>query len=127
MYDLNQEKNQNITRGALYYADLSPVVGSEQGGIRPVLVVQNNKGNRYSPTVIVVAITSKTTKAILPTHVGIGKTESGIKQDSTVLAEQIRTIDRKRLREYIGYLNSDQMAAIEQAIRTSLGLAVCES
>lgn len=118
----DKDRNQTVTRGDLYYADLSPVVGSEQGGIRPVLVIQNNLGNRHSPTVIVAAITSRTTKAMLPTHVGINKSHLGIKQDSTVLAEQIRTIDRRRLREYIGHLNAEQMSTIDQAMLISLGL-----
>lgn len=119
---LNRAKAQNVARGDVYYADLSPVVGSEQGGIRPVLVIQNDLGNKHSPTVIVAAVTSKSTKAVLPTHVGISKTQHGLKHDSTVLMEQIRTIDRRRLREYIGHLNTQQMALIELAMATSLGL-----
>ena len=99
-----------------------PVVGSEQGGIRPVLVIQNDVGNKYSPTVIVAAITSRSTKAAIPTHVCIRRMRGGLKQDSTVLAEQIRTIDRNRLKEYIGHLDSGQMEGIEQAMVTSLGL-----
>lgn len=120
---INREKQQIVIRGDLFYADLSPVVGSEQGGVRPVLVIQNNTGNKHSPTVIVAAITSRTTKAVLPTHVGIDKTENGLKQDSTVLTEQIRTIDRRRLKEYIDHLNAEQMTAIDQAMLTSLGLS----
>ena len=92
--NMNQDAHQTILRGDLYYADLSPVVGSEQGGIRPVLVIQNDVGNKYSPTVIVAAITSRSTKAAIPTHVCIRRMRGGLKQDSTVLAEQIRTIDR---------------------------------
>ena len=111
-----------VMRGDLYYADLSPVIGSEQGGVRPVLVIQNDVGNKYSPTVIVAAITSRSTKAAIPTHVCIRRMGGGLKQDSTVLAEQIRTIDRNRLKEYIGHLNSGQMQGIEQAMVTSLGL-----
>ena len=97
--NMNQDAHQTILRGDLYYADLSPVVGSEQGGVRPVLVIQNDVGNKYSPTVIVAAITSRSTKAAIPTHVCIRRMRSGLKQDSTVLAEQIRTIDRDRLKE----------------------------
>ena len=120
--NMNHDAHQTILRGDLYYADLSPVVGSEQGGVRPVLVIQNDVGNKYSPTVIVAAITSRSTKAAIPTHVCIRRMRSGLKQDSTVLAEQIRTIDRDRLKEYIGHLDSGQMAGIEQAMVTSLGL-----
>lgn len=119
---LNREKTKIVTRGDLYYADLSPVVGSEQGGVRPVLVIQNGTGNKHSPTVIVAAVTSRTTKAVLPTHVEVSKTKYGLKHDSTVLTEQIRTIDRKRLKEYIGHLNEVQMSEIDQAMVTSLGL-----
>lgn len=115
-------KERNVYRGDLYYADLSPVTGSEQGGVRPVLVVQNNIGNRHSPTVIVAAITSRTTKAKLPTHVRIAREESGLKCNSTILLEQVRTIDRCRLREYIGQLPSCQMAQADDALLTSLGL-----
>ena len=97
-------KEKLVLRGDLYYADLSPVIGSEQGGLRPVLIVQNNTGNRHSPTVIVAAITSRTTKAKLPTHVPVTREESGLKCDSTILLEQVRTIDRCRLKEYIGQL-----------------------
>ena len=104
MYRENKNISQNVLRGDLYYADLSPVVGSEQGGVRPVLVIQNDVGNKYSPTVIVAAITSRSTKAAIPTHVCIRRMRGGLKQDSTVLAEQIRTIDRNRLKEYIGHL-----------------------
>ena len=120
--NMNHDAHQTILRGDLYYADLSPVVGSEQGGVRPVLVIQNDVGNKYSPTVIVAAITSRSNKAAIPTHVCIRRMRSGLKQDSTVLAEQIRTIDRNRLKEYIGHLDSGQMAGIEQAMVTSLGL-----
>ena len=109
----------------LYEAGDGPVIlgrSVEQGGVRPVLVIQNDVGNKYSPTVIVAAITSRSTKAAIPTHVCIRRMRSGLKQDSTVLAEQIRTIDRNRLKEYIGHLDSGQMAGIEQAMVTSLGL-----
>lgn len=118
----NRNNSRYVYRGDLYYADLSPVVGSEQGGVRPVLVIQNDVGNKYSPTVIVAAITSRSTKAAIPTHVGLRRTPGGLKQDSTVLAEQIRTIDRNRLKEYIGHLDSGQMSGIEQAMVVSLGL-----
>ncbi len=124
MNDLNRAKLQNIIRGDMYYADLSPVIGSEQGGIRPVVVIQNDTGNRHSPTVIVAAITSKSTKAVLPTHVAIPRNGHGLKQDSMVLTEQIRTIDRRRLKEYIGRLNVQQMVEIDMAMMTSLGLPV---
>lgn len=120
---LNRAQTQGIMRGDVYYADLSPVVGSEQGGIRPVLVIQNDLGNKHSPTVIVAAVTSKNTKAVLPTHVGIAKAQYGLKHDSIVLTEQIRTIDRRRLREYIGHLSARQMAEIDLAMVTSLGLS----
>lgn len=122
---MNREHRSDIKyvfRGDLYFADLSPVVGSEQGGVRPVLVIQNDVGNKFSPTVIVAAITSRTTKASIPTHVSIPKTGKGLKQDSTVLAEQIRTIDRNRLKEYIGHLEQREMEGIEKAMVTSLGL-----
>lgn len=122
---MNREHKSDIKyvfRGDLYFADLSPVVGSEQGGVRPVLVIQNDVGNKFSPTVIVAAITSRTTKASIPTHVSIPKTGKGLKQDSTVLAEQIRTIDRNRLKEYIGHLEQRDMEGIERAMVTSLGL-----
>ena len=115
---------RSIVRGDLFYADLSPVVGSEQGGVRPVLVIQNDVGNRYSPTVIVAAITSRTTKAAIPTHVKIESHGEGLRQDSTVLAEQLRTIDRNRLREYIGRLDLGQMRRIETALAVSLGMAL---
>lgn len=118
----NQRNSKCVYRGDLFYADLSPVVGSEQGGVRPVLVIQNDMGNKYSPTVIVAAITSRSSKAAIPTHVGISRRPGGLKQDSTVLAEQIRTIDRNRLKEYIGHLDSGQMRQIDQAMLVSLGL-----
>jgi len=122
MSHFNKDNQHIVMRGAMYYADLSPVIGSEQGGVRPVLVIQNDMGNKYSPTIIVAAITSKSTKATLPTHVSIARSDHGIKQDSVVLTEQIRTIDKKRLREYIGHLNIEQMAEIDRAMATSLGL-----
>ncbi len=115
-------KPQYIVRGDLYYADLSPVIGSEQGGLRPVLIIQNDTGNRHSPTVIAAAITSRTTKARIPTHVAVSKKESGLKCDSTVLLEQVRTIDRSRLKEYIGRLADEMMVKVDRALVVSLGL-----
>ena len=111
-----------IKRGDIYYADLSPVVGSEQGGIRPVLIVQNDIGNKYSPTVIASAITSQINKAKLPTHIEIGAQYYGLAKDSVVLAEQIRTIDKKRLKEKIGHLDDDLMDRVNDALGISFGL-----
>ena len=113
----------NIKRGEIYYADLSPVVGSEQGGIRPVLIVQNDIGNRHSPTVIAAAITSQQTKAKLPTHISIGGVSSGLAKNSVVLLEQVRTIDKKRLKERMGVVSSTAMLQIDRAISISLGLS----
>ena len=110
-----------IKRGELYFADLSPVVGSEQGGIRPILVVQNDVGNRYSPTVIAAAITSKLTKAKLPTHIELPALVYGLPKDSVVLLEQIRTIDKQRLREKIGELPLNLMDKVNQGLLISLG------
>ncbi len=112
----------NIKRGDIYYADLSPVVGSEQGGLRPVLIVQNDVGNRYSPTVIAAAITSKLGKAKLPTHIDIFADEVGLSRDSVVLLEQIRTLDKRRLREKMGHLPDNVMARVNNAITVSFGL-----
>ena len=112
----------NIKRGDIYYADLSPVVGSEQGGVRPVLIVQNNVGNRFSPTVIAAAITSKHDKAKLPTHIEIGGKGGGLSRDSVVLLEQIRTLDKRRLRERMGKLDSNSMNQINSALTISFGL-----
>ena len=109
-----------IKRGEVYFADLSPVVGSEQGGVRPVLVIQNDIGNKYSPTVIAAAITSQLSKTKLPTHIEIGQT-SGLPKNSVVLLEQIRTIDKRRLKEKICELSSIKMSEINQAILISLG------
>lgn len=115
-------KLRNIVRGDLYYADLNPVVGSEQGGIRPVLIVQNNTGNRFSPTLIVAAVTSKAdSKAILPTHILLHAVHD-LERDSLALLEQIRTIDRRRIREYIGTLDEENMERINQALTISFGL-----
>ena len=112
-----------VKRGELYYADLSPVVGSEQGGIRPVLIVQNDMGNKYSPTVIAAAITSQTGKNKLPTHIEIDSKEYGLKSDSVVLAEQIRTIDKSRLKEKIGHIeDGETLDKINNAIGVSFGL-----
>ena len=111
---------EDIKRGELYYADLSPVIGSEQGGVRPVLVVQNDIGNKYSPTVIVAAITSQINKAKIPTHIEIG-THFGLTKDSVLLLEQIRTLDKQRLKEKIGELNSEYMARVNSALLISLG------
>ena len=111
-----------IKRGELYYADLSPVVGSEQGGIRPVLVVQNDIGNKYSPSVIAAAVTSKINKAKLPTHIEL-PSSYGLVKDSVILLEQIRTLDKRRLKERIGELNEDTMSKVDRAILISLGFA----
>ena len=112
----------NIKRGDIFYADLSPVIGSEQGGLRPVLIVQNDVGNRYSPTVIAAAITSKQTKAKLPTHLDISGPDAGLSKDSVVLLEQIRTLDKKRLREKMGHLDESVMDKVNSAISVSFGL-----
>lgn len=113
----------NIRRGDIYYADLSPVVGSEQGGLRPVLIVQNDIGNRYSPTVIAAAITSKLTKARLPTHIDVYAGRVGLAKDSIILLEQIRTLDKRRLREKMGHLDDDSMRRVDHAISVSFGLS----
>jgi len=112
----------NIKRGDIYYADLSPVVGSEQGGIRPVLIVQNDIGNRYSPTVIAAAITSRFNKANLPTHIPIDAAGSGLSKDSVVLLEQIRTLDKRRLKEKMGSVDVRAMQEINRALSVSFGL-----
>ena len=114
--------HHTIRRGDIYYADLSPVVGSEQGGIRPVLIIQNDVGNRHSPTVIAAAITSQLNKARLPTHIELGAHNYGLSKDSVILLEQIRTIDKKRLKERIGHLNENLMDRVNAAIEISLGL-----
>ena len=112
----------SVKRGEIYYADLSPVVGSEQGGIRPVLIVQNDVGNRHSPTVIAAAITSQREKAKLPTHIELNADKCGLSKDSVVLLEQIRTIDKKRLKERMGELDSGSMQQVNDALQVSLGL-----
>lgn len=111
-----------VMRGEIYYADLSPVVGSEQGGVRPVLIVQNDVGNRYSPTVIAAAITSQREKAKLPTHIEVDTGHSGLQRDSVVLLEQIRTLDKRRLKERMGQLDPVSMQRIDRALSVSFGL-----
>lgn len=112
----------NIRRGDIYYADLSPVIGSEQGGLRPVLIVQNDIGNKYSPTVIAAAITSRMTKTRLPTHIDIFGDEVGLAKNSVILLEQIRTIDKTRLKEKMGHLENEVMNQVNNAITISFGL-----
>ncbi len=111
-----------VKRGDIYYADLSPVVGSEQGGVRPVLIVQNDIGNKFSPTVIAAAITSRQDKNNLPTHIEVNARDCGLAKDSVVLLEQVRTIDKKRLREKMGTLGGDEMGKVNQALSVSFGL-----
>ena len=111
-----------VKRGDIYYADLSPVVGSEQGGMRPVLIVQNDPGNKHSPTVIAAAITSQTGKARLPTHIELNAQSVGLSRDSVILLEQIRTIDKSRLRERMGKLDENTMTKVDNAIAVSFGL-----
>ena len=115
-----------IKRGELYYADLSPVVGSEQGGIRPILIVQNDTGNKYSPTVIAAAVTSKLNKAKLPTHIEINANEFGLEKNSVILLEQIRTLDKRRLFERIGELSPTTMKKVNVALLISLGFGDLE-
>ena len=112
----------NIRRGDIYYADLSPVVGSEQGGMRPVLIIQNDTGNRHSPTVIAAAITSQTGKANLPTHISLAARSCGLTRDSVILLEQVRTLDKSRLRERMGKLDDTTMTKVDNAIAVSFGL-----
>ena len=112
----------NVHRGDIYYADLSPVVGSEQGGVRPVLIVQNDVGNRFSPTVIAAAITSQKDKARLPTHIQVQAPDSGLSRDSVVLLEQIRTLDKRRLGERMGRLDDVSMSRVDKALQVSFGL-----
>lgn len=112
----------NIKRGDIYYADLSPVIGSEQGGIRPVLIVQNDVGNKFSPTVIAAAITSQQDKSNLPTHISLSAAGSGLSKDSIVLLEQVRTIDKTRLKEKMGALDNKAMNKVDKAITVSFGL-----
>ena len=112
-----------VRRGEIYYADLSPVVGSEQGGVRPVLIVQNDVGNKHSPTVIAAAITSQREKAKLPTHIELRAASCGLSRDSVVLLEQIRTIDKRRLREKMGELDAPSMSQVNNALEISFGLS----
>lgn len=112
-----------IKRGELYYADLSPVIGSEQGGVRPILVVQNDTGNKYSPTIIAAAITSRLNKAKLPTHIELTEGEFGLSKDSVILLEQIRTLDKRRLKDKIGELSPSTMQKVNIALLISLGFS----
>jgi len=118
------ESEPMIARGELYSACLDPVVGSEQGGVRPVLVIQNDVGNRFSPTVIVLAVTGQMNKAKLPTHVQVAAEGNGLQKDSVVLAEQIRTLDKRRLKERIGSLTPEQMDKVTEAVKISLGFPI---
>ncbi len=111
-----------VKRGDIFYADLSPVIGSEQGGVRPVLIVQNDIGNKYSPTVIIAAITSQINKAKLPTHIEISSAEYGLNKDSVILLEQVRTIDKRRLKEKIGHISDELMVKVDSGLGISLGL-----
>ena len=120
--ECEQSVDTNVRRGDIYYADLSPVVGSEQGGVRPVLIIQNDTGNRYSPTVIAAAITSQTNKAKLPTHIALFAPDHGLPRDSVVLLEQVRTLDKRRLRERMGRVDGELMERIDAAIAVSFGL-----
>ena len=116
-------KTVNVHRGDIYYADLSPVVGSEQGGVRPVLIVQNDVGNRFSPTVIAAAITSQMGKAKLPTHIELQAMRYGLPKESVILLEQVRTLDKQRLRQRMGQVDSDVMERVDAAIAVSFGLS----
>ena len=118
-----EDIKMSVKRGDIYYADLSPVVGSEQGGLRPVLIIQNDVGNRYSPTVIAAAITSRMGKTRLPTHIDIYADKAGLAKDSVILLEQIRTLDKRRLKEKMGHLDEDVMNSVNTAIAVSFGLA----
>ena len=112
----------DVRRGYIFYADLSPVVGSEQGGVRPVLIIQNNVGNKYSPTVVVAAITSQIDKAKLPTHVEVKARENGLEKDSVILLEQVRTIDKQRLQDKMTELDEKIMKKVDEGLKISLGL-----
>lgn len=112
-----------VKRGDIFYADLSPVIGSEQGGTRPVLVVQNDIGNKFSPTVIIAAITSQINKAKMPTHIEISANDFGLAKDSVILLEQIRTIDKRRLKEKIGKLNDELLVKVDEALGISFGIS----
>jgi mRNA interferase MazF len=113
-------KKMSVKRGDIYYADLSPVVGSEQGGLRPVLIIQNDVGNRYSPTVIAAAITSRLSKTRLPTHIDVFADRVGLVKDSVILLEQVRTLDKRRLKEKMGHLDDSIMARVNRAIAVSV-------
>lgn len=119
---MEREATMNIKRGDIFYADLSPVKGSEQGGIRPVLIIQNNIGNQFSPTVIAAAITSKKSKALIPTHIEVEARENGLLKNSVILLEQIRTLDKKRLKEKMGKLDYKEMNKVDKALSISFGL-----
>ena len=121
-FAFSESDSLNIKRGDIYYADLSPVVGSEQGGVRPVLIVQNDIGNKYSPTVIAAAITSQQFKTKMPTHISVDAAVCGLSKDSVVLLEQIRTLDKQRLREKMGNLPETDMSRINDALSVSIGL-----
>ncbi len=112
----------SVKRGDIFYADLSPVIGSEQGGLRPVLIIQNDIGNRYSPTVIAAAITSRMSKTHLPTHIDIHADRAGLAKDSVILLEQVRTLDKRRLKEKMGHLDDEVMNVVNSAIAVSFGL-----
>lgn len=113
---------QAMKRGDIFFADLSPVIGSEQGGMRPVLIIQNDVGNHYSPTVVVAAITARITKPKMPTHVGLTPDADGVERDSVVLLEQVRTVDKQRLKEKVSHLSAAKMATVDHALAISLGL-----
>ena len=113
-----------IKRGDIFYADLSPVVGSEQGGVRPVLIIQNDVGNKYSPTVIGAAITSKLDKTNLPTHIEVNASSYGLEKDSVILLEQVRTLDKRRLKEKMGHLDNGAMIKVDRALTVSFGLSI---
>lgn len=113
---------ENIKRGQIYYADLSPVIGSEQGGMRPVLIIQNDIGNRYSPTVIAAIVTSRKTKANIPTHCWLNKGEGGLVCESMVELEQVRTIDKARLKQLMGQLSNERMVEVDKCLKISLEL-----
>lgn len=118
---MQNTNTETIKRGDIYYADLSPVVGSEQGGIRPVLIIQNDIGNKYSPTVIVCAITSQLSKAKLPTHIELSSVKYNLPKDSVCLLEQIRTLDKRRLQEKVSYIDEQKQKEVDRAILISLG------
>ena len=121
-YQAERKNKMTIRRGDIFYADLSPVIGSEQGGLRPVLIVQNDVGNKYSPTVIAAAITSRMGKTKLPTHIDISAPDVGLAKDSVILLEQIRTLDKQRLKEKMGHLDDTTMRGVNTAIQVSFGL-----